>query len=306
MLGLGGLSNWLRCGSSVDAPIDPFYARGRASDSHMANVKISACIITLNEAEHIRAACESVAWADEVVVVDSGSTDRTQEIARECGARVIERPWPGFAAQKQFAAEQAEHDWIFSLDADERVSDELRASIEGLQRQADSELADGYLIPRRAFYMGRWIRGGGWYPDRQLRFYRKSKGRWEGAHVHESVKMGPGVRVGELSGDILHYTVRDAAEHHRMIGERYAPLAARKMFDAGGRTSPWQIATIGPATFIRNFILKGGFRDGLAGFSIASFAAHHAFLKYMQLWELQNREGSNDPQKTAPDKQKER
>lgn len=303
MLGLSGLSNSVKCHCPVDALTGPFYARGRASNPHMANFKISAFIITLNEAEHIRAACESMPWADEIVVVDSGSTDRTQEIARECGARVIERPWPGFAAQRQFAAEQAAHEWIFSLDADERVSDELRASIEALRGKPDAELADGYLIPRRAFYMGRWIRGGGWYPDRQLRLYRKSSGRWEGTYIHEAVKMSPGARIGELKGDILHYTVRDAAEHHRMIGERYAPLAARKMFEQSRRTSPWQIAMIGPATFIRNFILKGGFRDGLAGFSIASFAAHHAFLKYMQLWELQNREGTNGYQKVAPDKQ---
>jgi (heptosyl)LPS beta-1,4-glucosyltransferase len=269
----------------------------------MDKLKISACIITFNEADHIRAACESVAWADEIVVVDSGSTDATREIAKECGAQVFERPWPGFAAQKQFAVEQAKHDWIFSLDADERVSDELRTAIEDLRVMGESELpADGFLIPRRAFYMGRWIRGGGWYPDRQLRLYRKSLGRWEGTYIHESVKMSPGARVGELNGDILHYTVRDAAEHHRMIGERYAPLAARKMFERARRTSPWQIAMIGPATFIRNFIFKGGFLDGLAGFSIASFAAHHAFLKYMQLWELQNREGSNGYQKNAPDK----
>jgi glycosyltransferase involved in cell wall biosynthesis len=269
----------------------------------MDKFKISACIISFNEADHIRAACESVAWADEIVVVDSGSTDATREIAKECGARVFERPWPGFAAQKQFAAEQTEHDWIFSLDADERVSDELRASIEGLRTSGESELpADGFLIPRRAFYMGRWIRGGGWYPDRQLRLYKKSMGRWEGTYIHESVKMTADARVRELKGDLLHYTVRNAAEHHRMIGERYAPLAARKMFEQGRRTSPWKIAMIGPATFIRNFILKGGFRDGLAGFSIATFAAHHAFLKYMQLWELQNRAGSDDGRKTEPDK----
>src|SRR6185503_1637141 len=145
------------------------------------------------------AACESAAWADEIVVVDSGSTDRTKEIAAECGARVLENPWPGFAAQKQFAADQATHEWIFSLDADERVSEELRASIINLFSKPDGELADGYLIPRRAFYMGRWIRGGGWYPDRQLRLYRKSLGRWEGAHIHESVKMKPNARVETLT-----------------------------------------------------------------------------------------------------------
>ncbi len=265
--------------------------------SRMNNHKISVCIITLNEEDHIRAACESVSWADEIVVVDSGSTDRTKEIAGECGARVLENSWPGFAAQKQFAAEQATHEWIFSLDADERVSEELRASIAGLLPKSDSELADGYLISRRAFYMGRWIRGGGWYPDRQLRLYRKSMGGWQGVHIHETVKMNPNARIGMLAGDLLHYTVRDAAEHHRMIGERYAPLGARKMLEQGRRTSPLKIATIGPATFIRNFILKGGFRDGLAGLSIATFAAHHAFLKHLQLWELQNRNTSQDSRK---------
>lgn len=256
--------------------------------------KISVCIITLNEEDNIRAACESVSWADEIVVVDSGSTDRTREIAAECGARVLENSWPGFAAQKQFVAEQAKHEWLFSLDADERVSEELRASIQALLSKSDSGLADGYLISRRAFYMGGWIRGGGWYPDRQLRLYRKSKGRWEGAHIHETVKMNPQARIETITGDLLHFTVRDASEHHRMIGERYAPLGARKMFEQGRRTSPFKIATIGPATFIRNFILKGGFRDGLAGLSIATFSAHHAFLKHLQLWELQNQKSKQD------------
>lgn len=251
-------------------------------------MKITATIITLNEAEHIRLACESVSWADEIVVVDSGSTDDTREIAKACGARVVDNPWPGFAAQKQFAAEQASHEWIFSLDADERVSEELRASILALRELDESSLADGYRIPRRAFYMGRWIRGGGWYPDRQLRLYKKARGRWEGPHIHESVKLDGGARVAGLAGDILHYPGSDAAEHHRLIGERYAPLAARQMFERGQRTSALKIALVGPATFARSFILKGGFRDGLAGFSIARFAADHAFLKYLLLWELQN------------------
>ena len=190
------------------------------------------------------------------MVVDSGSTDKTRQIAATCGARVIENSWPGFAAQKQFAAEQAAHDWIFSLDADERVSEELRSSILVLRELEEGQIADGYSIARRAFYMGRWIRGGGWYPDRQLRLYNKTRGRWQGPHIHESVKLDQGARVAALAGDILHYPGGDAAEHHRLIGERYAPLGARQMFEQGRRTSPLKIVFVGPATFARSFILK--------------------------------------------------
>lgn len=256
-------------------------------------MKITATIITFNEAENIRAACESVAWADEVLVVDAESDDDTREIAAACGARVLNRPWPGFAAQKQFAADAATHEWIFSLDADERVSPELRASIEDLLYTNEERLADGYRVARRSFYMGRWIRGGGWYPDYQLRLYRKARGRWEGPHIHESVKMAADARTATLGGDLLHYSIRDAAQHHRMIGERYAPLAARQMRAAGRRTSPLKITLAAPATFIRSFILKGGFRDGLAGLAIARFAAHHAFLKHLLLWEMQQAEEKN-------------
>lgn len=257
-------------------------------------MKITATIITFNEAENIRAACESVAWADEILVVDSLSTDATREIAADRGARVIARVWPGFAAQKQFAAEAATHDWVLSLDADERVSDKLRASIIKLKESDETRLADGYRIARRSFYMGRWIIGGGWYPDYQLRLYRRSRGRWEGAYVHESVQMGAGARVETLSGDLEHFSVRDAAHHHRMIGERYAPLAARQMHEAGRRTTPLKVAVAAPTAFIRSFVLKGGFRDGLAGFAIAGFAAHHAFLKHLLLWEKQKKVMSDE------------
>jgi len=248
-------------------------------------MKISATIITLNEESNIKAACESVAWADEIVVVDSGSTDATREIAETCGARVISNEWPGFGAQKQFAIEQAKHDWIFSLDADERVSEVLKNSIESLKQQTG--LADGYQIARRTYYQGRWICGGGWYPDRQLRLFKKSKGHWKQRHIHESVTMDPGARVDRLTGDLLHYTSQNAAHHHRMIGERYAPLAARQMFEEGRRTSVFGVASAGPAAFIRSLVLKGGLRDGFAGFTIATFAAHHAFLKHLMLWEKQ-------------------
>lgn len=252
-------------------------------------MKISATIITFNEESNIQQAYDSVAWADEVIVVDSESTDSTRALATSLGARVIINPWPGFAAQKQFAVEQADNEWIFSLDADERVSDELRKSVESLRQRDESGLADGYQIARRSYYQGRWIRGGGWYPDRQLRLFRKTAGHWKKRHIHESVEMHPGTRVEILAGDLLHYSVRDAAYHHKMIGNRYAPLAAQQMFEEGRRTSTFSIATAAPSAFIRSLILKAGFRDGLAGLSIASFAAHHAFLKHLMLWEMQNK-----------------
>ncbi len=250
-------------------------------------MKITVTIITYNEAANIRGACESVSWADEILVVDSESTDETRDIAADCGARVITRAWPGFAAQKQFASDEAAHEWVLSLDADERVSPELRSSVEDLLYTPAEKLADGYRLSRRSYYMGRWIRGGGWYPDRQLRLYRRARGRWLGPHIHESVRMDEGARVETLAGDLLHYSVRDAGQHHRMIGERYAPLAARQMFEAGRRTTPLLIAAAAPSAFARSYVLKGGFRDGLAGLCIARFAAHHAFLKHVLLWELQ-------------------
>lgn len=252
-------------------------------------MKISATIITFNEESNIKAACESVAWADEIVVVDSNSTDGTRELAEAYGARVVVNKWPGFGAQKQFAVEQAKHEWIFSLDADERVSDQLKHSIQALQSAKQSDLADGYEVARRTYYQQRWIRGGGWYPDRQLRLFKKSKGRWKERHIHESVAMNGGARVEKLTGDLLHYTSNNAAHHHRMIGERYAPLAALQMFEEGRRTSVFGVVSAGPAAFIRSLILKGGLRDGFAGFTIASFAAHHAFLKHLMLWERQQK-----------------
>jgi hypothetical protein len=165
----------------------------------------------------------------------------------------------------------------------------LRASIESVKKNEESQLAQGFLIARRTYYQDKWIRGGGWYPDRQLRLFRKDSGHWKKRRIHESVEMNPGTRVARLEGDILHYTARDAAYHHQMIGERYAPLAALQMFEEGKKTSPTKIATAAPSAFLRSLVFKGGFRDGLAGISIASFAAHHAFLKHLMLWEMQNK-----------------
>ena len=252
-------------------------------------MRITATIITFNEAENIRDTCESVSWADEILVLDSESADATREIAAGCGARVIVNPWPGFAKQKQFAVEAAQHDWIFSLDADERVSPELRGSIEQL-RSRQAGLADGYRIARRAFYMGRWIRGGGWYPDYQLRLFDRRHGRWGDRVIHESVSLDQGARVETLAGDLLHYSMRDPEHHRQMIDERYAPLGAEQAYRDGKRTSRLGAATSGPFAFLRSFVLKGGFRDGWAGWEIARMAAHHAALKHSLLRELQERE----------------
>lgn len=251
-------------------------------------MKISAVIITYNEASNIREAIESVAWADEILVVDSGSTDETCEIAEGSGARVLTEPWRGFARQKQFATDQATHDWIFSLDADERISVKLTDEILAFKQLPDNNLEQGYRIPRLAKYMGREIRGGGWYPDWQLRFFHRKAGKWKDVAIHESFGLNDDAKCGKLSGDILHFGVPGAAYHHKMIGERYAPLAARQMFDDGRRTSPFKIATVGFTTFVHTYFLKGGFRDGFAGLVIARFAAHHAFLKHLLLWEMQN------------------
>ena len=251
-------------------------------------MKISAVIITLNEDENIRAACESVAWADEIVVVDSESTDATRDIAADCGARVITNKWPGFALQKQFATDAAINDWVFSLDADERVSPELFNSIEQLKSKDESSLADGYRVPRSTFYMNRWIRGGGWYPDYQLRLFNRMRGSWGDRLIHESFQMHPRAHIETLCGDLLHYTVRDRAHHEQMIKERYAPLGAQQMYREGKRTSGISAAVAGPSAFVRSYILKGGFRDGSAGLTIAKFAAQHAALKHKLLRELQD------------------
>ena len=250
-------------------------------------MKISACIIAFNEEKNITEAIESVSWADEILLVDSESTDRTREIAKSLGAKVIEKKWAGFSKQKQFATDVAANDWIFSLDADERVSEQLKNTILSFKDLSEETLADGYRISRLSFYMNRPIRHSGWYPDWQLRFFNRRKGKWKDVLVHESIEMQSGARVEKLKNDILHYSMENAAHHHRMIGERYAPLAAEQMFQRGRRTSILKIATVSLTTFLQTFVLKGGFLDGLPGFCIAKFAAHHAFLKHLLLWEKQ-------------------
>ncbi len=230
-----------------------------------------------------------MSWADEILVIDSNSTDKTREIAEIFGAKVILQHWLGFSKQKQFAVDRAQYDWIFSLDADERVSDDLKTEILQLKNLPENKSSDGYKLPRLSFYMNRPIRHSGWYPDWQLRFFNRTKGKWKDVLIHESVEMPSNARVEKLTGDLLHYSVENAAYHHRLIGERYAPLAAEQMFERGKKTSPLKIVFAGFSVFFQTYFLKAGFLDGFSGFCIARFAAHHAFLKHLLLWEKQNK-----------------
>jgi glycosyltransferase involved in cell wall biosynthesis len=251
-------------------------------------VKISAVIIAGNEEEKIADAIRSVDWADEVLVIDSESTDRTREIAEGLGARVIARPWPGFAKQKQFGVEEAANDLVFSLDADERVSPELRDEILSIRR-GPGHAADGYKIPRLAIYCGKPIRHCGWYPDWQLRLFDRKKGRWKDVLVHESVEMTQGSIVEKLRSPLIHLTVDTAQEHRRMIDTRYAPLAADQMFVNGRRTSSLKAAIAAPISFLETYVLKRGFLDGREGYQISLLAAYHARLKHRLLLEMQRR-----------------
>jgi glycosyltransferase involved in cell wall biosynthesis len=243
-------------------------------------VPVTATIITFNEAANIRSALESLSWADEIVVVDSQSTDGTADIARQFTDKVIVRPWPGYTAQKNFAAGEARHDWIFSLDADERVTPALSGEIAGVLREPR---ASGYRVPRVTFHLGRWIRSTDWYPDYQLRLYDRRRGKWSGRYVHESVKAeGP---VVDLRGELLHYAYRDLA-HHCQTMDRYTTLAARQMFEEGRRTGWFDLALHPPAAFLRNYVLRGGFRDGVPGLIVSAMNARYVGLKFAKLWEL--------------------
>jgi len=261
--------------------------------------RVTATIITLNESANIAAALESVRWADEVVVVDSQSTDDTVEIARQYTDKVIVRPWPGYVAQKNFAADQASHDWIISLDADERVTPELADEVRALLN-ADPPAA-GYRIPRVTFHCGRWIRSTDWYPDYQLRLYDRRRARWTGRHVHESVRADG--TVARLRGEIQHYAYRDIA-HHLQTMDRYTSLAARQMFEDGRRASWIDILVTPRLTFFRNYILRGGFRDGMAGLIVSAMNAYYVGLKFAKLWELCSLSTSTPPAPGAADRTK--
>ncbi len=238
-------------------------------------MKITATIITFNEERNIARSIESLRCCDEILIVDSGSTDRTTELAENLGARVIEANWRGYAGQKNWAADQASHDWVLSLDADEALSEALEAEIWRLKKSGPS--CDGYTMPRLARYMGRWILHSGWYPDRKLRLYDRRQAKWVGDFVHESVAVSG--RVGHLQSNLLHFTCESLAEHIKTM-ERYTTLAAQEL--ASRRIHvPLSRVLFAPAwAFVQSYFLKRGFLDGPEGLTISYMAAFYTFLKY--------------------------
>ncbi|RPJ86968.1 MAG: glycosyltransferase family 2 protein [Acidobacteria bacterium] len=249
--------------------------------------QISAVIICCNEEEKIEEALKSVRGiVDETIVVDSGSQDRTVEICRRYTDRVYQRSWAGYRQQKQYATDQARNDWVLSLDADEVVSPELHAELSQWRCAAADDLS-GYHVPRKTFFMGRWIQHTSWYPDWQLRLFRRSAGRWGGGRVHESFKVSG--TIGRLQGHLHHYTYSNLSEFLQQL-DRFSSLAAADLFDRGVRANLYHIIADPPLVFLKNYILRQGFRDGPQGMVVSILSSASTLFKYLKLWELQHRQ----------------
>jgi len=244
--------------------------------------KLTVTVITRNEAVNITAALESAAWADELIVVDAHSTDETASIARRFTPRVEVRDWTGYVEQKNHAAAIAANDWILSIDADERVTPALSSEIRALLAQEPP--ARGYQVPRVSFYLGRWIRSTDWYPDHQLRLYDRRSAHFVGRHVHESVEVdGP---VARLRGELQHHPYRDVSHHLQTI-DRYTTLAAQQLHEDGKRIGTLGLVARPAAAFVRNYVLRGGVRDGGPGLLVSLLNSYYVLLKFAKLWEME-------------------
>jgi glycosyltransferase involved in cell wall biosynthesis len=250
---------------------------------------VSAIVVCFNEEENIGACLESLAWCDEIIVVDSFSTDRTVEICRRYTERVIQRAWAGYRDQKAFAHSQATKEWVLLVDADERVTPELREEIgRALARHQND--CSAYALPRLVFFLNRWWRRGGWYPDYDVRLFRRERATWGGSDPHEKILVDGKIR--RLRNPLHHFTYRDIEDHLERIN-RFTSISAREQRKSGQR---WRLADalLRPAArFFRSYFLKRGFMEGFAGFYVAVTAAVYVFLKYAKLWQLEAEDKNN-------------
>lgn len=245
--------------------------------------KISAAIITFNEEKNIERCIKSLfGVVDEIIIVDSGSEDKTQEIASSLGAKVIVNSFEGHIQQKNFAITQTQNDWVISLDADEALSDELKKSILEVKGILSGS---GYEFNRLTNYCGKWIKHCGWYPDKKLRLFKKDKGAWGGKNPHDKYIL-TNESPRHLKGDILHYTFYEVSEHKAQI-IKFTDIASQSLFELGKKSNWVKIYGKTVAKFIRNYIIKLGFLDGITGFHICRLSAHATYLRYYKLLKLQ-------------------
>jgi glycosyltransferase involved in cell wall biosynthesis len=247
-------------------------------------MKISFCLITLNEQAHLQGCLESFAGlADEIVIVDSGSTDRTGDIARQFGARWVHQDWLGYVGQKNKVISLASHPWVFSLDADEVLSPPLREEVASLKKATPTGDVSGFSMPRCVLYEGRWIRHGDWYPDRLVRLFLREHGRFVGGKVHERLELQGNVKP--LKGDLYHYSFKDADDHWQR-SLKYARLWAETQFESGRTASPLDPYAHAVTRWFRGYVFRAGFLDGRQGWQIASMNAREVFHKYLLLRKM--------------------
>lgn len=247
--------------------------------------RLSVVTIALNEEHNIVECLDSVRWADELIVVDSGSSDRTVELATQYPARVMELPWRGYGATKNDALRHATGDWILWLDADERVTPELAAEIRAKVNENNGSYA-GYSVARRAYFLGKWIRHCGWYPSRVTRLFRRDRGKFTENKVHEMLLLDGA--VNHLSHDLLHFTDPNLYHYFEKFN-RYTSLAAEDMNGAGEHFSLYDVLLRPPFAFFKMFVLRRGFLDGMHGFILSAVSMAYVFVKYAKLWELQKK-----------------
>lgn len=248
----------------------------------MTNPPISAFIATHNEEQRIRRCLESIKWCDEIVVVDDNSTDRTKEVCREYTDRIFNRKWDGYANQKNFAMQQTKNDWVLLMDSDEELSPDLIKEIQNEFQNLPPDIC-GYEMPRKVFYLGRWINHSGWYPDYKLRLYRKSKGYMGGEDPHETFILDG--KTKKLKNDLLHYSYRDISEQVRTLN-RYSSIFAEHR-----RWKPsdfFKMIIKPPVKFLEVYFSKAGILDGFQGFAIAVMMSYFVFMKYAKIFEKQN------------------
>ncbi len=244
--------------------------------------RLTVVTLTLNEERNIAACLETVRWADQLIVVDSGSVDRTVELARAFNAEVLTVQWRGYGHARNLALEHATGDWVLWLDADERVPPELAEEIRNIVRGGATPLK-GFEVARRAYFLGKWIRHCGWYPARVTRLFRRGSARFSESRVHERLLFdGP---LGRLSHDLLHYTDEDLAQYFEKFN-RYTTLAAQDMHASGKRAGLADLLIRPPFMFLKMYVARGGFLDGLHGFMLCCLSAGYVFVKYAKLWEL--------------------